>query len=127
MLNLFDRDLDGRLDSLVVTFSESFTETGANSPIDASDFSISGYNITNVDVSAAPSIYLRIDSVGANNDPDTYVVPDVQVVNADILRDAAGAGNPIQTFTNTQDKAAPYITVTTQSSNNLFPDFFWCC
>ncbi|MEP2398576.1 T9SS type A sorting domain-containing protein [Ekhidna sp.] len=115
-----DVNLNGRIDQITVTFSEAF----ADIDIDAGDFSLSdGYTIDVISSIASPNIILTLDESGAS---DTYIVPDVTIVpgGAGMLQDlsAGNAPNTAQTFNNTSDGAAPYITVNS-SSGNTTPDF----
>ncbi|WP_420318785.1 T9SS type A sorting domain-containing protein [Ekhidna sp.] len=107
-----DNDLNGQIDEITVTFSEPFSDNG----IDDTDFSLSGgYTIPVAGFSvSSPDVTLTLNESGSS---DTYITPDVSVDVADILRDlsAATASNPIHTFTNTDDGAAPYFTITTSS------------
>ncbi|MEQ6165583.1 T9SS type A sorting domain-containing protein, partial [Ekhidna sp. MALMAid0563] len=103
-----DNDLNGQIDEITVTFSEAFDDLG----IDDSDFSLSGgYTIPAAGFSvSSPDVILTVNESGSS---DTYITPDVTVA-ADILEDQSapdGANNPAQTFTNTSDGAAPYVTV----------------
>ncbi|NQZ77067.1 MAG: hypothetical protein HRT61_13345, partial [Ekhidna sp.] len=104
-----DTNLDGQIDEIELTFSEGFTDEG----IDVGDFDLSdGFGTPAGVAISSPNVTLTLTPSGSS---DTDAIPDVEVVagGAGMLEDLSddNAPNPAQTFTNTRDGAAPFVTV----------------
>ena len=115
-----DNDLNGKLDQVFITFSETFDDLG----IDETDFTLSaGYNVTaTAPTVSSPNVTIFVDEIAGAGVFDTDVTFDVTVA-ADILEDQAamdGANNPAQTFT-ASDGAAAYATVDVLATANQNP------
>ncbi|WP_370090427.1 T9SS type A sorting domain-containing protein [Ekhidna sp.] len=123
-----DTDNNGFIDEISVNFSETLTVNGNSTFFTVSE-GVDTYTV-NTATPSGSQVTLSISEgayTGNGTWPpavlgmDTYITPDV-TVNPLYAEDAGGADNVLQTFTNTDDGAAPYIAVNT-SSGNATPDF----
>ncbi|WP_425391337.1 LamG-like jellyroll fold domain-containing protein [Ekhidna sp.] len=127
-----DTNSNGFIDEITLTFSEDLAVING----DELSFSVNegGDSYTSVSATQGPANTVTLvltEGAYTGNIPawpaavqgmDTYITPDI-TVSGGYADDAAAISNPGHTFTGTSDGAAPYIRVSDQMSNNLFPDF----
>ncbi|MEP5105786.1 MAG: Ig-like domain-containing protein [Ekhidna sp.] len=120
-----DNDLNGQIDEITITFSEniqssSLDVTGSTSA-DFDDFDDDGtYDITTVTDGTADDdeVTLTISESGSS---DTFVTPDVILINGQITDAEPNSITVNQTFSNTSDGAAPYSTVDPLTTSDASP------